>query len=161
MVACRTSESAARIPSHRSSTRRPISVLGILLLCLFLARPAALGQGNDICIMCHGDAAMFAGMPNAEDLVVRPERIDASVHGSLGMQCVDCHMDLAGFERIWLLTDQLPRTRTHVIGTRMVQTMFTEFKVGQATAIAVLMFLMVFVGGASLLRTMRRERLEF
>jgi len=65
------------------------------------------------------------------------------------------------FEVIWLLTNQHPVTSTHVISTRMVQAMFTEFKVGEATAIAVLLFLMVFFGTASTLRLMRRERVEY
>lgn len=65
------------------------------------------------------------------------------------------------FEVIWLLTNQTPTTETHVIGTRMVQAMFSEFKVGEATAIAVLLFLMVFFGTVATLRVMRRERVEF
>jgi raffinose/stachyose/melibiose transport system permease protein len=65
------------------------------------------------------------------------------------------------FETIWLLTNQTPTTETHVIGTRMVQAMFTEFKVGEAIAIAVLLFLMVFFGTAATLRLMRRETVEY
>lgn len=68
---------------------------------------------------------------------------------------------MKAFEVIWLLTNQAPTTHTHVIGTRMVQSMFTEFKVGEATAIAVLLFLMVFYGTAVVLRLIRRERVEF
>jgi len=68
---------------------------------------------------------------------------------------------MKAFEVIWLLTNQSPATRTHVIGTRMVQSMFTEFKVGEATAIAVLLFLMVFYGTAATLRLIRREKVEF
>ena len=49
----------------------------------------------------------------------------------------------------------------HVIGTRMVQAMFTEFKVGEATAIAVLLFIMVFFGTAATLKAMRREQVKF
>jgi len=65
------------------------------------------------------------------------------------------------FEVIWLLTNQRPATGTHVIGTLMVYSMFTEFKVGQATAIAVLLFALVFFGTAATMRLMRRERVEF
>jgi len=65
------------------------------------------------------------------------------------------------FEVIWLLTNQAPTTGNHVIGTRMVQTMFSEFRVGEATAIAVLLFLMVFFGTVVTLRIMRREKVEF
>jgi len=67
---------------------------------------------------------------------------------------------MKAFEIIWLLTDQRPQTDTHVIATRMVQTMFEEFNVGEATALAVLLFLMVFVGSAATLRGMRRETVE-
>ena len=65
------------------------------------------------------------------------------------------------FEVIWLLTNQSPTTDTHVIGTLMVRSMFTEFKVGESTAIAVVLFLIVFVGTAATLRLMRRESVEF
>jgi len=67
---------------------------------------------------------------------------------------------MKAFEVIWLLTNQMPTTDNHVIATRLVQTMFKEFKVGEATAIAVLLFLMVFIGSAATLRVMRRETVE-
>ena len=67
---------------------------------------------------------------------------------------------MKAFEVIWLLTNQRPQTDNHVISTRMVQTMFTEFRVGEATAIAVLLFLMVFIGTAATMRGMRRETVE-
>ncbi len=68
---------------------------------------------------------------------------------------------MKGFETIWLMTNQSPTTQVHVIGTLMVQDMFTEFKIGEATAIAVLLFIMVFFGTAATLRAMRRETVEF
>ena len=68
---------------------------------------------------------------------------------------------MKAFETIWLLTNQTPTTQVHVIGTLMVQDMFTEFKIGEATAIAVLLFIMVFFGTAATLRAMRRETVEF
>ncbi|MEQ9461348.1 MAG: extracellular solute-binding protein [Phycisphaeraceae bacterium] len=67
---------------------------------------------------------------------------------------------MKAFEVIWLLTNQSPNTQTHVIGTRMVWAMFSEFKVGQAAAIAVLLFIMVFFGTAATLRLMKREAVE-
>jgi raffinose/stachyose/melibiose transport system permease protein len=67
---------------------------------------------------------------------------------------------MKAFEIIWLLTNQRPQTDNHVVATRMVQTMFTEFNVGEATAIAVLLFLMVFIGTAVTMRGMSRERVE-
>jgi len=67
---------------------------------------------------------------------------------------------MKAFEIIWLLTNQRPQTDNHVIATRMVNTMFNEYKVGEATALAVLLFLMVFVGSAATMRGMRRETVE-
>jgi raffinose/stachyose/melibiose transport system permease protein len=67
---------------------------------------------------------------------------------------------MKAFDIIWLLTNQQPTTATHTISTRMVQTMFWEYKVGEATAIAVILFFMVFLGTAATLRVMRRERVE-
>jgi raffinose/stachyose/melibiose transport system permease protein len=67
---------------------------------------------------------------------------------------------MKAFDVIWLLTNQQPTTDNHVVGTLMVQSMFSEFKVGEATAIAVLLFLMVFIGSAAMLRIMRRESVE-
>jgi raffinose/stachyose/melibiose transport system permease protein len=68
---------------------------------------------------------------------------------------------MKAFEVIWLLTNQRPVTENHVIGTRMVQAMFKEFHVGEATAIAVILFLIVFFGTTVTLRLMRRETVEF
>jgi raffinose/stachyose/melibiose transport system permease protein len=67
---------------------------------------------------------------------------------------------MKAFETIWLLTNQRPQTDNHVIATRMIQTMFQEYKVGEATALAVLLFLMVFVGTAATMRGLRRETVE-
>ena len=67
---------------------------------------------------------------------------------------------MKAFDVIWLLTNQQPQTASHVITTRMVQTMFMEYRVGEATALAVLLFLMVLVGSAVTLRGLRRETVE-
>ncbi len=67
---------------------------------------------------------------------------------------------MKAFEIIWLLTNQQTNTANHVIATRMVQTMFQEFKVGEAAAIAVLLFLMVFIGSAATLRGVKGEAVE-
>ncbi|HEY1683192.1 MAG TPA: extracellular solute-binding protein [Tepidisphaeraceae bacterium] len=67
---------------------------------------------------------------------------------------------MKAFDVIWLLTNQMPSTDNHVVATLMVQDMFTEFKVGQATAIAVLLFLMVFVCSAVTLKMMRQDSVE-
>jgi ABC-type sugar transport system permease subunit len=67
---------------------------------------------------------------------------------------------MKAFDVIWLLCNQQPQTDNHVIATKMVQSMFTEFKVGEAAALAVLLFLMVFIGSAVTLRGMQREAVE-
>jgi ABC-type sugar transport system permease subunit len=67
---------------------------------------------------------------------------------------------MKAFDVIWLLANQQPVTSNHVVATRMIETMFDEFKVGEATAIAVLLFLMVFIGTAATLKAMRRESVE-
>ena len=67
---------------------------------------------------------------------------------------------MKAFETVWLLTNQRPTTGAHVIATRLVQTMFSEYKVGEATAIAVLLFVMVFLITGATLRLMRRESVE-
>ena len=67
---------------------------------------------------------------------------------------------MKAFDVIWLLTNQQPQTISHVITTRMVQTMFNEYRVGEATALAVLLFLMVLVGSAATLRGLKSETVE-
>jgi raffinose/stachyose/melibiose transport system permease protein len=59
------------------------------------------------------------------------------------------------FEMIWLLTSQDPVSGSHVLSTLMVSTMFQEFQVGRATAVAVVMFLIVLSGSALVLRVMK------
>lgn len=66
---------------------------------------------------------------------------------------------LNAFEMVWLLTSQEPLSGSHVLSTLMVTTMFYEFEVGRATAIAVVMFILVLTGAAVLLRVMRRRDL--
>jgi len=68
---------------------------------------------------------------------------------------------MKAFEVIWLLTNQRPTTDQHVIGTQMMQSMFTEFRVGQATAIAVVLFLLVFFGSAATLRLLKRDTVQY
>jgi ABC-type sugar transport system permease subunit len=67
---------------------------------------------------------------------------------------------MKAFDIIFLLTNQRPQGDSHVIATRMVQTMFYEFRVGEAAALAVLLFLMVFVGSLATLRGLKREAVE-
>jgi raffinose/stachyose/melibiose transport system permease protein len=67
---------------------------------------------------------------------------------------------LNAFELVWLLTSQAPGTNTHTLSTLMVSTMFQDFQVGRATAIAVMMFLFVFIGSAVVMRGLKREAVD-
>ncbi|MFC1628817.1 cytochrome c3 family protein [Gemmatimonadota bacterium] len=76
---------------------RTITPLLLILLGLLAAQPVQ-AQENELCMMCHGDISVFQGMERAEDLAVSLEQHSESVHGLAGLNCVDCHMDLAGSE---------------------------------------------------------------
>ncbi len=71
---------------------------GCLILAGLLIGPVTAGaQSVDDCQMCHGEASLFEGMERAAQLVVDAQVYSASTHGQIGMSCVDCHLDLAGF----------------------------------------------------------------
>jgi raffinose/stachyose/melibiose transport system permease protein len=67
---------------------------------------------------------------------------------------------LNAFEMIWLLTSQDPTTSTHTLGTLLVTSMFKDFQIGRATAIAVVLFGLVLAGSAALMRGLKRETVE-
>jgi raffinose/stachyose/melibiose transport system permease protein len=67
---------------------------------------------------------------------------------------------LNAFELVWLLTSQEPGTGSHTLSTLMVTTMFQDFQVGRATAVAVMMFLFVLVGSAAVIRGLKREAID-
>jgi raffinose/stachyose/melibiose transport system permease protein len=67
---------------------------------------------------------------------------------------------LNAFEMIWLLTSQDPASGSHTLSTLMVSTMFQEFQIGRATAIAVVMFILVLIGSAAVMRALKRDAVE-
>jgi raffinose/stachyose/melibiose transport system permease protein len=67
---------------------------------------------------------------------------------------------LNAFEMVWLLTSQSPTTASHTLGTLLVTTMFKSMEIGRASALAVVLFLLVFAGSAAVWRTLRREAIE-
>jgi raffinose/stachyose/melibiose transport system permease protein len=67
---------------------------------------------------------------------------------------------LNAFEMIWLLTSQDPASSTHTLGTLMVTSMFKEFQIGRAAAIAVVMFMLVLTVSAAVMRGLKRESPE-
>jgi ABC-type sugar transport system permease subunit/ABC-type glycerol-3-phosphate transport system substrate-binding protein len=67
---------------------------------------------------------------------------------------------LNAFEMIWLLTSQEPTTEVHTLGTLLVTTMFKDFEIGRAAALAVILFVLVAVGSAAVWRTLKKEAVE-
>ena len=67
---------------------------------------------------------------------------------------------LNAFEMIWLLTSQDPASGSHTLSTLMVSALFQEFQIGRATAIAVVMFMLVLIGSAAVMRALKRETVE-
>lgn len=67
---------------------------------------------------------------------------------------------MKAFEAIWLLTNQAPSSDTHVVGTLMVRSLFVEQRIGQAAALACLLFAVVLVGSvlAKVISTSGRAR---
>ncbi|HTQ31123.1 MAG TPA: sugar ABC transporter permease, partial [Opitutaceae bacterium] len=67
---------------------------------------------------------------------------------------------LNAFEMIWLLTSQDPATPVNTLATLLVSTMFKDFAIGRAAAIAVVMFALVFAASAAVMRFFRPEAVE-
>lgn len=66
---------------------------------------------------------------------------------------------MKAFEAIWLLTNQQPSSQTHVVGTYMIRSLFVEQRIGQAAALASLLFLVVLVGSLLGNRALEQEDL--
>jgi ABC-type sugar transport system permease subunit/ABC-type glycerol-3-phosphate transport system substrate-binding protein len=67
---------------------------------------------------------------------------------------------LNAFEMVWLLTSQEPSASVQTLATLLVTTMFKNFDIGRAAALAVILFALVFAGSAAVLRGMRSESVE-
>ena len=67
---------------------------------------------------------------------------------------------LNAFEMIWLLTSQDPSASVSTLGTLLVTTMFKDFDIGRAAALAVILFALVLAGSAAVLRGIEGENVE-
>ncbi len=67
---------------------------------------------------------------------------------------------LNAFEMVWLLTSQDPSAPVNTLATLLVTTMFKDFDIGRAAALAVILFALVMAGSALVLRAFRREEIE-
>jgi hypothetical protein len=72
------------------------TVVAFVILWLMAWTHAAAAASNEDCLMCHEDPSLKndAGV----SLAVDREIFQNSVHGQSGIQCADCHADLAGTE---------------------------------------------------------------
>jgi raffinose/stachyose/melibiose transport system permease protein len=67
---------------------------------------------------------------------------------------------LNAFEMVWLLTSQDPAASVSTLGTLLVTTMFKDFDIGRASALAVILFALVLAGSAAVMRALRSEEVE-
>jgi ABC-type sugar transport system permease subunit len=65
------------------------------------------------------------------------------------------------FDIVWVMENQWPAKESHVLATVLYQKVFSEYNVGYGSAVAVLLFLMVFAATLVVLRLSRREALEY
>ena len=70
--------------------------LALSLLLPALLAPRLRAQDNQVCFECHNDPGMVDS--KGDTLYVDSERFTASVHAQNGVECVGCHLDLAGRE---------------------------------------------------------------
>ena len=65
------------------------------------------------------------------------------------------------FDAIWVMENQTPTRDSHVLATLLYQKVFTEYNVGYGSAVAVCLFVLVFLGTLVSLRLSRAERIEY
>ena len=65
------------------------------------------------------------------------------------------------FDPIWVMENQHPTRDSHVLATLLYQKVFSEYNVGYGSAIAVLLFVLVFISTLLSLRLSRSERIEY
>jgi len=65
------------------------------------------------------------------------------------------------FDAIWILENQWPTRDSHVLATLLYQKVFSEYNVGYGSAVAVLLFILVFAATFVTLKLSRREAVEY
>ena len=65
------------------------------------------------------------------------------------------------FDAIWIMENQWPTKDSHVLATLLYQKVFSEYNVGYGSAIAVLLFILIFLSTLITLRLSRKEALEY
>lgn len=65
------------------------------------------------------------------------------------------------FDAIWVMENENPTKDSHVLATVLYQKVFTEYNIGYAAAVAVVLFVLVLLATLITLRWSRKEALEF
>ena len=65
------------------------------------------------------------------------------------------------FDAVWIMENQWPQKESHVLATVLYQKVFTEYNVGYGSAVAVLLFIIVFLSTLLTLRLSRKEAIEY
>ncbi len=83
------------------------------------------------------------------------------IRGIVAISCVFLVIGgLNAFEMVWLLTSQDPSASSQTLATLLVTTMFKDFDIGRAAALAVILFSLVLAASAVVLRGLRSEPIE-
>ena len=65
------------------------------------------------------------------------------------------------FDAVWVIESEFPNNDSHVMATVLYQKVFTEYNVGYAAAVAVVLFGLVFIATLVTLNFSRKESLEY
>lgn len=65
------------------------------------------------------------------------------------------------FEPVWVMENQRPTRDSHVLTTLLYQKVFTEYNVGYGSAVAVMLFIVIFCATLISLKLSRTERVEY
>ena len=65
------------------------------------------------------------------------------------------------FDAVWIMENEVPTAESHVLATVLFQKVFTEYNIGYAAAVAVVLFALVFIATLITLRWSRKEALEY
>ena len=65
------------------------------------------------------------------------------------------------FDAVWVIESQYPSAESHVLATVLYQKVFSEYNIGYASAVAVMLFIIVFAATLLTFRLSRREVVEF
>ena len=90
---------ASRLLNDSIAKRALIFVIALGGLIILGTLGAALAQDADTCLECHDDMELTKNVGDrVVSLHVDIEQFNASIHGLEGIECIDCHQDLDGFD---------------------------------------------------------------